>query len=198
MSDYETEALFCLSIVVIFTFLINVTEIYAVFQEIKRSMLIMHDPSFDCAFNPLISRLTLIICTTLISFICLLSSAFLLCFNAHRVLEQFILYSLFVIFGPIMTLVCFFFILNYEQYGYTCDSHLNKIYNPVVWVILNFLCFVGIILTITTYAKALIKRIECLGRSHWAKRTVACLLCEMEELHVLEQNDIEEQRRAQL
>eukprot|EP00826_Nyctotherus_ovalis_P066975 TRINITY_DN9968_c0_g1_i18.p1 TRINITY_DN9968_c0_g1~~TRINITY_DN9968_c0_g1_i18.p1 ORF type:complete len:219 (+),score=41.19 TRINITY_DN9968_c0_g1_i18:71-727(+) len=159
MPDYDAGALLCLGVVVTFSFLINVSEIFYVFREIQ-GCFSYRGLHFDCSYYPLISRLILIICTALISFVCVLSTAFLLCFESSTVLEHFVLYSLYAIFGPIMAGVSFFFLLNYEQYGYTCDRRLNKIYNPAVWVVLNFMCVIGIILSIVVCAKAFIKRIE--------------------------------------
>ena len=202
MADCDTEALFCLGIIICFSFMVNVSEICILLHQIYTSIKLFQGKLFDCTFYPLISRLILVVYTSLVSLVCIFSSFFLICFESSIVFERAILYSLYFIFGPIMTIACFFFILNYEDYGYTCNKSLERIYNPVVWVLCCFLCVIGIVITVMSCAKKLIIKLNCVSRSTIAMKFVSFMLCESQDEEWDNREEIEalreEQIRAQL
>eukprot|EP00826_Nyctotherus_ovalis_P008639 TRINITY_DN12243_c0_g1_i13.p1 TRINITY_DN12243_c0_g1~~TRINITY_DN12243_c0_g1_i13.p1 ORF type:complete len:207 (-),score=34.30 TRINITY_DN12243_c0_g1_i13:109-729(-) len=199
--------IFCfLGLIVTFSFLLNLSEAYITINDIRRTVKEYEGKLFDCNYYPLVCRLIVTCYTSFLSFICVLCSFSLMSFNSEHVLWSVVMYLLYTAFGPVMALICFFILFNYDHFGYTCDQELDKVYNPMVWVMVTFLCLVGLTITVMARTKILIEKLGCLAYSIWISKLANFLLCESDELLNFERQENpeelgrlrEEQLRPQL
>ena len=191
MPDCNTAIFLFLGIIVIFSFVLNLGEALFTVKEIQTTVKEYEGELFDCNFYPLICRFIISCYATVLGFVCILCSFFLISTNTNIILWEIILYILYISFGPVMSFLCFFLLYDYKNYGYSCDQDLNKVYNPVIWILMAFLCFIGLTVTVMVGAKTLIRSIGCITRSIWSDKLVSCLLCEGDDLYELINNQEE-------
>ena len=201
MPNYDSGALCCIGMLVVFGLFVNTMEISLIAKQINTCISRYQGIVFDCTFYPLITRLVFVSFIGITSFLCLLASGLLVCFEETGItfMESVFLYTLYVIFGPLMLGLCFFFLVNYEQYGYTCNRSYKKIYNPVMRFFLAILCFVAIVVTVLCCVKALLRKMTCVLRNnnHCFTRCLICILCVSGERLMLEgRQPTQSQRRV--
>ena len=194
---------FCfLGIIIAFNFFLNLNETLVIIKDIKKAKDEYEGALFDCNYYSLIIFLIITSYATLISFLCVLSSFFFISFVSEYLSWKIITTLIYIIFGPLMSTICFLILLNYENFGYTCDQDLNKIYNPSIWVIVSLLCIIGLTFTVIRCKKTVISKIGSIASSMWAKKLVNCLLREPDQLIDLERQcnleRIERSRREQV
>lgn len=181
MPTYDGAALCCISMLVVFAVFLNLVEVSIITRQMTLSRERFTGEAFDCAFYPLVGRLVCVSFVGVASFTCLLASGFLVCFSDMGVacIETVFTYSLYMMFGPMLLGVSFFFLLNYEQYGYSCTRDLRRVYNPSVKLLLSMLCFISIFITFMCCIKTWIRKLTCMLRNNdnWFTRLVNCLVC---------------------
>eukprot|EP00826_Nyctotherus_ovalis_P048396 TRINITY_DN569_c0_g1_i5.p1 TRINITY_DN569_c0_g1~~TRINITY_DN569_c0_g1_i5.p1 ORF type:complete len:210 (+),score=36.24 TRINITY_DN569_c0_g1_i5:197-826(+) len=191
MDNYDNEALCCLGLLVIFGLALNISEICFITQQLTHSSTLEKGALFDCTFYPLISRLICVSYISVVSLVCLLSSILLVCYESTGIecMESAFVTLVYFVFGPLLAGVCFFFLARYEQFGFVCDANNQKVYNPLVWAFITFLCFLSILVTVLTFAKTLMMRVnKMLKGNTYITRVGNWMLCETEDFN----NELEE------
>ncbi|MDR3548261.1 MAG: hypothetical protein P4M11_08380 [Candidatus Pacebacteria bacterium] len=168
MVNYERSALCCIMLLVIFAVAINVLELTVLLHQIHTYFVNYSGLAFDCRFYPMISRLVCVLFVAVASCVCLMATIVLIWFEDLAVgyVEKLFSYSLYLLFGPLMLTACFFFLLNYENYGYSCNTRLQKQYSGNNKALLIVLCFLSILITVLCCVKSLIRKLSSALRNN--------------------------------
>ncbi len=190
MPNYDAGALCCIGMIVVFGLLVNIMEITLIARQLTYCTEHYKGEVFECPYYPLITRLVCVCFIGLTSFVCLVASGMLVCFEEMGItlLETVFIYLLYIIFGPLLLSVCFFFLFNFEQYGYTCNRQYQKVYNPAMRFFLAVLCFIAILVTVLSCIKGLMRKMSCILRNNnnCFTRFLNFLLCASGERAVME------------
>ena len=162
MTVCDKGTILCLLIMLISFIIFNGSEIFTSVEKLIDSSFSDKSEEFECSFYPSVSRF---ICTAYFTLVSISCSTYGLITvyietNESPFLEKVFTTLLYLVFGPILTCISFFFLLHYDQYGYTCDINYNKNYNILVWFLVTFVCFSSIVVMVMTFYKDMMKKIN--------------------------------------
>ena len=158
---YDNQVL-CCAITLISCFVgLNSIEIAITISQMIHAYSALTGSAFDCSFYPLTLQLTCIsfIAATALTFLVTTTAMMCIKETAESTIEHCMLISLYIIYGPCMFMSCFYFLLFFEDYGYSCGKFGERQYNQSLKVAYAILCLVGAVITVISGAKAAIKKV---------------------------------------
>lgn len=163
--DYGDKPALCA--LFIFTLLVVIFNGYAIYAFIKNTIRLSRDLSgvaFDCFFYPKISVLAVLFFLGCVSLLLLFLTVSNFCDSdpEETTLGNLAVYSFYFLFGPFLSGVCFFFLLNMDKYGYTCSEDYKRSYNIPLHIVLTLFGAIGILIMVGPCVR---KAIQKLSRS---------------------------------
>lgn len=182
MADDDKSALCLIFFFALFTTSFNVYAICAFAHTMSDYAKLYQGEEFDCKFYPKVPVLILLCFLSAITLLLLMTITLTCCHDdpSDGAGGKFVLACLYMLFGPLMTGVCVYLLLNMQTYGYTCDVISGRrAYNTKMHVLTAMFGTVGVIITVACCAKSMMKTLTAalMNNNNVFAKMVNAVLC---------------------
>ena len=177
-SENETEDKQTLCVALLFTIFTVIFNGYAVDTFVKgliEANTFYTGAEFDCHFYPKIPVLAVLLFLTALTelILILMIASFWYLDPIQSPVGSFVLKSLYILFGPIICAVCFFFLFHMETYGYTCTTSGKQVYNTTLLLVASVFGTFGALITAGSCVTSIIRKLSYL----MTRRNGCCANC---------------------